>query len=281
MKPLRKLLHFFVYSNLFIAACAVLMAAETAAGRLQQSNTTDLLQFIFFSTICSYNFHYYFTSPVSSRPERKIWVNRNQVLIIGLFLAGLAGSVWNLVRLWEHRVWLLPAAIATFLYSAPMLPHPLFRHLRKIAYGKTIFLAFIWMYVTTALPILVEGIPLTTPILIFAAGRYFFFYCICILFDFRDRDDDRANGVKSLITFLNEKNIVRLFILSWIAYAILTLLLTTQGYGYLETALLLGPGILLALLFNPARRNQSDLMYFVILDGLMALPSVLMLFARI
>lgn len=281
MKYLQRSILFLVYSNLFIAACAVLMAQQTCWLLAKTGINGDLIKFIFFSTVCSYGFHYYFTTHSQLPSPRVQWIQKNKPTLVLLFLAGLAGSVFFFFRLREYQSWLLPAVVATFLYSAPKIPHPLFAWLKKVAIGKTIFLAFIWMYVTVVLPLVVAEATWSTGFTIYAASRYFFIYSICILFDYRDRDDDKINGVKSLITFLDRKNITRLFLFSLLASFVLTLLLKNHGIYWTDILFLLMPGMILAGLYKLAMRNFSDILYYVVLDGLMALSAIPMLVARI
>ncbi len=173
--------------------------------------------------------------------------------------------------------WLLVAVMITFLYSAPKIPHPWFRLLRKAAVGKTIFLALAWTYVTTVLPVIIAGKAFSEPVWFFIGSRLFLVYAICILFDYRDRQDDKARGVRSLITWLSEKNITRLFISSFLLFAISTSALLLTGLPLTPVIILLVPGILAAILYNYARRNFSDMLYYFVLDGLMALSALVML----
>jgi 4-hydroxybenzoate polyprenyltransferase len=101
------------------------------------------------------------------------------------------------------------------------------------------------------------------------------------LFDYRDREDDKANGVRSLITFLDEKGIRTLFILSMILFAGSTIGLLFYQYTALSILILLIPGIITASLYNYARKNFSDLLYYFVLDGLMALSALLTLVMKI
>jgi 4-hydroxybenzoate polyprenyltransferase len=180
-------------------------------------------------------------------------------------------------RLIEYWQWLALAAIITFLYSAPKIPHPLFRSLRKVALGKTIFLAFVWMYVTSMLPLLISEQPWRTDYTLFVIHRFFLIYAICILFDYRDRADDIAAGIRSLITYLSEKGILYLFIFSTLVFIVSTLLMLNYGYSRQVIIVLLIPGIITALLYKKAMHNFSDIFYYFLLDGLMALSSLLML----
>lgn len=281
MKYLKQFLFFLVYSNLFIAACTVLMVQQTAWLFLNGAIDITLVRFVFFSTLCSYSFHYYLTTGSLLPSQRISWQTRYRPVLVILFFTGLAGSVLFFYKLREHWFWLTPAIIATFLYSAPKIPHTFFHQLRKVAIGKTIFLSFVWMYVTAALPLLITNEPWSFTHTLFAANRFFFIYCICILFDYRDKADDKAAGVRSLITLLNEKQITAVFIFSWFVFALTTVLLGSYGINLLNQLLLFLPGVIVALLYNHARRNFSDILYFVVLDGLMALSALLMLITRI
>lgn len=281
LKAVKNFLTFLVYSNLYIAACAVLMVHFSTVIMLKADASADFTRFVFFSTLCSYNFHYYFTTQSVLQSDRIRWMQRNRYVMMILFIAGLGGAVYYFFKLSEWWAWLLPAAAATFLYSAPLLPHPVFRQLRKVAIGKTIFLAFTWMYVTVVLPLIVHNTSWDNSFIVYAAGRFFFIYCICILFDYRDRADDKAKGVRSLITFLSETNIHRLFIFSFVLYMGFSLSLLYYGLSVAFITILLIPGLPLVILYPIAKRKFSDLLYYVVLDGMLALPALLMLVAGI
>ncbi len=274
-------LDFFVFSNLFIAICAVLMLQHTFHFILHQPTNLSLAGLVFSATICSYSFHWWLTQHSELPSPRIQWVKKYKIIHFILFFAGLAGSVYFFWPLRRHWIWIFAAVLATFIYSSPKIPHPLFRRLRKFAYGKTIFLALVWMYVTTVLPLAVSGAGWDKISLSFAAGRFFYIYPICILFDYRDREDDRATGIRSLITYLDERGIRWLFYASLVIYLICSLLLLAYGIGLLPVTLLLVPAFILAWIYPLALRNFSDIFYYFVLDGLMVLPSILMLVAGI
>ncbi len=234
------------------------------------------LLFVLFSTICSYSFHWYLTSNSVIPSPRIKWVERNRNVHLLLFIISLIGAGIFFFYLLPYWHWLLLSAIITFLYSAPKIPHPVFRALRKVALGKTIFLALVWMNVTTLLPILISGEPWRNDFTLFILSRFFLIYAICILFDYRDREDDKATGIRSLITYLSEKGILYLFTFSLIIFSVSTILLYYYSYTVLSIVLVLIPGIITASLYNFAKKNFSDLFYYFILDGLMAFSALLM-----
>src|SRR5258705_13772696 len=224
---------FFVYSNIFIATCAILMVGQADQLLLHTQPDPYLLGFVFFSTICSYSFHWYLSSDSAAGSSRSLWQQRNHYIHVILFFAGLAGAVIFFIILSKHWFWLMLSAVPTFLYTAPKIPHPYFRVLRKIALGKTIFLAMVWMYVTTILPVMVAYDGWRGDITLFVVSRFFLIYAICILFDRRDRKEDKVKGIRSLITYLNERGIKTLFVMSLMIFAAATVGLVFYHYNVL------------------------------------------------
>ena len=274
---LKSIFNFFVFSSLYIALCAVLMIWQVSHIFLGDAITVPFYAFVFFSTICSYNFHWYLTVHSATGSERLQWAVRNKSVHLILYLIGLAGSAYYLFLLRQHWYWILLGAFVTFLYSAPKIPHPLFSQLKRIAIGKTIFLAFVWTYVTSMLPLLISGERWLASCTWFVCSRFFLIYAICILFDYRDREDDKSDGIRSMITYFNEKGINVLFGISITAFVAFTLLLFYNGTPVWATVLLLVPGIIVTLLYPYAKRHFSDYLYYFVLDGLMMLSSLLML----
>jgi 4-hydroxybenzoate polyprenyltransferase len=276
MSFLRKTVDFLVYSNLFIAGCAVLMVHQASWLLLKMAPDKYLTGFVFFSTICSYSFHWFLTSSSVLPSVRVQWTRRFHYFHLAFFIIGLVGAALFFYYLLPHWRSLAVVAIATFLYSAPKIPHPWFRALRKIAFGKTIFLSFVWMYVTSVLPVVVADSEWTNEVTLFAISRFFLIYAICILFDYRDRQDDKAAGIRSLITYFNEKGIRLIFAFSLLVFGVTTIGLWWYDYPALTIAILLLPGIITACLYNYAIRHFSDMFYYLVLDGLMALSALVM-----
>ncbi|HEY2721573.1 MAG TPA: hypothetical protein VGI82_07600 [Chitinophagaceae bacterium] len=272
---------FFIYSNLFIAVCAVLMVNQTYELLLRSSPDKYLMGFVFSATICSYSFHWYLTSESLVDSPRIEWLRRHRIFHLVFFFIGLAGSCFFFFFLASHWYWLALSAVITFLYSAPKVPHPWFRALRKVAVGKTFFLTLVWAYVTTILPVILANTPYTLPIILFMVGRLFFIYAICIMFDFRDRADDKATGIRSMVTSLSEKGVDRLFFFSLVISIVSTILLWRYHFSIGEIIALLVPCVIAAAIYEYAKKNFSDYLYYFIIDGLMMFSSLLVLVFRI
>ena len=257
------------------------MVNQTYELLLFRSPDNYFMAFVFSATICSYSFHWYLTSESLVASPRISWLKKNRNFHLVFFMIGLIGCAVFFFYLLPHWYWLLVSAVITFLYSAPKIPHPYFRALRKVAIGKTVFLSLVWMYVTTVLPVIISGMPFKVPIVLFVIGRFFFIYAICIMFDFRDRADDQAAGIRSMVTWFSEKGVNMLFFSALIVFAVCTVLLGYYGFSAPTIALLLIPAIIAALIYDYSKTNFSDYLYYLILDGLMMFSALLMLVFRI
>jgi 4-hydroxybenzoate polyprenyltransferase len=271
----KRLLDFILFSSLFIAFCAVAMVHQTNDLFQLEYDKREFLSFVFFSTICSYNFHWYLTPDNYSELDRATWTVKNRWVNFFFIIIGLIGSVISFFKLKEHWPWLGIAGILTFLYSAPKIPWQFSSILKKIAIGKTIFLSLVWMYVTTILPVLISGQRFDRRHLLFAASRFFFIYAICIIFDYRDRDQDKRDGIRSLITYLDQHGIDILFYFSLIIFAITSIALFYYDVPIPVIISLIIPGIILLALYPSSKRNFSDYLYYFVLDGLMMLSALI------
>jgi 4-hydroxybenzoate polyprenyltransferase len=277
----KKIFDFFIFSSIYIALCAVLMVYQTHQLLLHVKPSFNFLAFVFFSTICSYNFHWYLTPQSATFSHRIKWAQQHKNWHLILYIIGLIGCGIYFFTISKHWLAVAFGALLTFLYSAPKIPQTFFKALKKIAIGKTVFLSFVWMYVTTVLPIIIVGEKWKTDFILFASSRLFLIYAICILFDYRDREDDKNDGIKSMITLLSEKGINILFFISLIIFAASTIGLYNYDHSLLIIFILLIPGMMVGALYNYSKNNFSDYLYYFILDGLMMFSGLLMLVGRI
>lgn len=275
MRAIGNIFKWLVFTNVFIALCAVIMSWQPAF-LFHLVLPPALLPFIFFASLCSYSFHWYLSFDDISDGARIKWLRRYRTVHLSLFFVGMAGAIYFSLPLLPWWPWLVLSVVITFLYSAPKIPWRVFRELRRIAYGKTIFLAMVWTYVTTALPLIVTGAEWTNAFTLLVISRFFLIYAICILFDYRDRDYDRRIGIRSLITWLNNRQIALLFGFSIVVFILSTFALYRHHVSFTSIFLLIFPGILTAVSYRTAIRSFSDYFYYAWLDGLMAISSLLM-----
>ncbi|NSL87899.1 UbiA family prenyltransferase [Chitinophaga solisilvae] len=271
---LKSIFNFFLYTSVYISVCALLMIWQTNQILALHYPQQTFYLFVFFSTICSYNFHWYLTPGAFSQSDRLQWCERHRNLMLVLCGTGLAGALYYFWQLREHWLVLSGGAILTFLYSAPKVPHKTFTWLRKIAVGKTLFLTSVWTYVTTLLPALMANQVFSWPLLFLGLHRFFLIYAICILFDYRDVESDRKEGIRSLITWLDLSSLNKIYYFSLLIAAVTAGLL--GPYSTLPVIFtLMAPVVFTAGLTDMAQRRPSDYLYYFGLDGLMAFSALL------
>jgi 4-hydroxybenzoate polyprenyltransferase len=273
--------NFFIFSSIYISLCALLMVHQTNQLLHLSYDINHYFLFVFFSTICSYNFHWFLTPSIPTEKLRVQWTQSHKTLHFILFAAGLIGSCIYFFYFIEYLLWMGISVLLTFLYSAPKLPLQPFNWLRKIAVGKTIFLSFVWMYVTTFLPIAFSPGGWHAAAVLFCISRFFLIYSICIIFDYRDRENDRKEGIRSLITYLSNAGVKTLFYCCLLIFGITTSALFLTGIKIPVIVLLLIPGIITMALYNTATKNFSDYLYYFVLDGLMMFSAIFTSFLSI
>lgn len=280
-RSLIAVLQFVIFSNSYIALCAVVMCLTTIhLFTLQLPDS--FLPFIFFGTLGSYSLHIYLTDASLRRTDRECWVDQHKQLLLGLFIGSMLIGVWLLTRLTAYLIDLLPVVALTFLYTAPKIDWRPFRALRQIAVLKTAYLALVWTYVTVALPLLLTSASSRTHGTLAAAwflNRFLLIYGIALCFDYRDRAVDRQSRWLTIVSMLTGRQ-VRLFFGSIVLCFGLTVG-ALYSLGWTEWTLLCVclPMILLVLLARRVIAGASDYGYYVCLDGLLMLTGILLMLA--
>ena len=131
------------------------------------------------------------------------------------------------------------------------------------------------------LPVLLSTEKFSILAILFCISRFFLVYAICILFDYRDRETDRKQGIRSMITYFSEKGIDRLFFFSLFLFVAATLACGFYGLPISIIALLLLPAVFLIYLYKKAKTDFSDYLYDFVIDGMMVLSSLFTPFIRI
>lgn len=255
------------------------MSAHTLKLFLPGTSLNDLTGFIAASTLLSYNLHWYLVNDELSHSNRIKWTRKHKNVLLLLAITGAAFAAFYFFRLRQHWIQLSIPAFIAMIYTAPKIPA--LHKLKTLAYGKTFLLAFTWTYVTVIMPLWIYGNEWNSTAVLFCLSKFFLIYPICLLFDFRDREEDLKQGLTTLPSRISTKTLGILFYIIVTLFLSTTLLLLNYGFLYKEILILLIPGIILALLYPMARRNFSDYLYYFILDGLMMLSahlSILMAF---
>lgn len=232
----------------------------------------QILLFIFFATLLTYHVHSLINVVYPASTARHQWNDQNRNILMFFILLSFAGTVVFFIPFITRPIPFLLAGLLTFLYSAPNLKA--FAFLRSIAVGKTFYLACMWTYATAILPIIALRPESGDVLNAFTASRFFLVYAICILFDRRDKKEDQIKGIKALPTLLSEKSIGIIYYISLLISIFSAVIFTWPSFN-VTTLFLLLPSIVCLFLFRTTRYRKGDLLYYVLLDGLMMMSAVL------
>ncbi|MEO6540328.1 MAG: hypothetical protein ABIN74_05030 [Ferruginibacter sp.] len=268
-----KWLHFILSHSIFISVCAVALAFQTAQ-LLHLDNDLFIYGFIFFATLCSYNFYWILSKVSFTKKALVINLLKKESTGCVLLLVSAAGLLYCLYRSALPVEFVVTAILLTALYAIPLLPVQLLHFTRKAGVLKTILLAFTWAYVTAFIPIQKSYLLLDNADLFIISRRFLFMLMLCIIFDNRDKDVDKIRGLHSLATDLKP---VVLRVLIFIIFAVLfTSNFFYKAYGITfeqSIALQISTVALMTVYFYSAKK-RSYLFYYFIVDGLMLFSSL-------
>lgn len=288
---------FLVYSNLFIAACALSLAAETFVLLDLPEQSAWYLLLLFCCTLFVYSLHYYRKTKKPVTGDRLEWCRRHPAVLPATLLisAGLiAGGVvrhFDAIFLTEGRLhysnlaWFILVPLVALAYSHPLVPRSN-KALRQIGWLKMGFLSAVWAFTTTWLPVLmlVPGEHTYGPAAMAALflHRFFFIAPLSVLFNIRDYEEDKAAGVRTIaVAWGPGKTLQRV---KWLS--LLTGLLSSAGlaqvfhlYHPAHLAALLMPQLLIFLYFHRFDPGKEEAFFVWRHDGLMILKALLLIFA--
>lgn len=273
-----QIVNYFVFGNIFIALCAVLMSYYTFAVFNSPINFT-LLGFIFFASISSYSFHSYLPTTEKEYSQKVKWSLPRRNYFAALLITGTIGATIFLFFIEQDLKLILALVLFTVLYSSPKIKFEKFTFFKRFGTAKTLYLAAIWTLVTVSLPLHVIESDTGPSAILFFSNRFFLIYAICILFDLKDKDYDIQRGIKSIITILDEKKIELLFFICIALFFISSLIFYIFRDSGLTVLTLIAPGALLLFLFQKSKETKSDYWFSFFLDGIMMLSGLLYLFA--
>lgn len=263
-----KWLHFILSHSIFIAVCAAALAFQTAL-LLKLHNPPYLYGFIFFATLCSYNFYWIISKAAFSGSNALAMLLKKDTTELVILCLSAIGV---LVCLFQYSLpveFIITSFLLTFLYALPLLPFKSLHFTRKAGFLKTVLLAFTWAYVTVFIPLQKTYLLLNGADLFVFTRRFLFMLMLCIIFDNRDKAVDKIRGLHSLATDLKPAHLKIL-----IFFIFVSLFSTNFLYRYYaitfnqSVALHISTLALLAVYFYSVKK-RGYLFYYFFVDGMM------------
>lgn len=279
------ILDFLLFSNLFIAVCAVAQGLITYH-LLKVPADKYVLAFVFFATIGLYNFSMLLAKP--KKPEkspykRVRWIFSHHRMIISITLI----SIMCLVPLFllylsiESKLLMLFTGLVAVGYNIPFLTlNNQNIGLRNIPGIKLFLIAMVWAVSSVLLPIMelqhshqLNIAPGDTLLLVFK--RFLFVAAITVPFDIRDLFQDKLYALKTIPVMLGEKRAYIFCQFLLLGYLLLLLLFRQATYPDIA-AVVLNLAITGWLIFK-SNIKKNEYYYFFYLDGTMLLQYLLLL----
>ena len=187
MDLLKKLGQFFIYSNVFVSFCVLVLCQSTSI--IIGVDSSHLLPFVFFSTLFVYNFHRIVRYNLNKEQSANLdWLNKNRLFIIIITVISLFLSVYYAVSLsFSTFYFLIPASIISLSYPIKIIPLGGQKvSLRELPRAKIFLIALVWSIVSVVLVTLENKSFYSLDTLLLFISRFSFVLAITIPFDIRD-----------------------------------------------------------------------------------------------
>lgn len=269
----RQALNLLVYSNLFIACCAV--AQTTLTYRLLDlAYRLDILVLVGASTMVFYSTPQVLHGRAAPTTAKLRWSQQNRPLFLTLVAVATALSITMLLQLQIPGIMgCALVGIVAMAYYTPLLRRKGRREGLRGLYGaKVFYIALVWGLVCVGLPALVAyatGLLVEQAALVQqSACVVVFVLAITIPFDIRDQQSDRRYGLRTLPVLVGIKRSRYLGVVLLVLHMALVM---ASEYGFYIRLPLIVVSALALLLLATAKAEKPDYFYFLALDGLLIL----------
>jgi 4-hydroxybenzoate polyprenyltransferase len=284
-KALFASLDFLLFSNIFIAICAVSQGLVTYY-LLNHNPDKYVLMFLFCSTLVIYNLSMLLAKPVDPQksPFKRVkWIFSHHRLIISITLVAtlcvIPLGIWYLSI--QAKLLMGFIGIIALAYNFPFLKLNEKRiGLRNLPGIKLFLIAFVWSMSCVLLPI-VELENAANPIsvslaqtLLLVAKRFLFICAITIPFDIRDLFQDKLYELKTIPVMLGEKK-AWIFCQALLFLCLILLVLFAKNISYDVIGLALTIFLTGWLIFK-SNLKKNEYYYFFFLDGTMILQFLIL-----
>lgn len=286
--PMKKLLQpvfdFILFSNVFMALCAIAQGLVTFY-LIGAKPVYEVLAILFIATIGLYNFSILISKP--QRPEnspfvRERWFFAHYRLMVTITVV----CILCLIPLFflistESKILLLFLAVISFSYSLPLfsLGDKKFG-LRNIPGLKQFLITLVWTMSSVLLPLLEAqhrhlGTVSMRDTTILIAKRFLFIGALTVPFDIRDLFQDRQSGLKTVPVVWGEKKAYAFCQVLLIGYVVLLFLFRNNGFNSEFFALTI-TAVLAGWLIFRSTIEKDEYYYFFWVDGVLILQYILL-----
>mgnify|MGYP006299100767 CR=1 FL=1 len=269
-------MRFVVFSNLYIAIGATLLARSSYVLLGQQPRWGALAGLVFCSTLVVYNLDRLVSASREDTVEgskRHLWIQRHKTGLWCLVGAAVAGAIASALFL-STEVWmaLAPLGVLSLAYSLPVLlgREGGFR-LKDVPGLKIFVIASVWAGATALLPAVDAGMEiLDLDVALVAVERFLFIFAITLPFDVRDLERDASAGIETIPMLVGARQTRHLATGLALLFGTVCLWhygVALEGFG-IPTATF---AVVVALILVFSDRQRPEMYYVGLLDGTMLL----------
>ncbi|MGF1923431.1 MAG: hypothetical protein ACQUHE_04585 [Bacteroidia bacterium] len=277
-------LDFLLFSNLFIACCAVAQGLVTYY-LLKLPPDKSILGFLFLSTLLVYNLSMLLAKPENPQksPFKRVrWIFSHHRLIISITLIAAICLIPIALLYLSFQAKLLMGFIGviSIAYNLPFLSINQKKiGLRNIPGIKLFLIAFVWSVSCVLLPIVeVEnkfGISVSLYETVLLLAKRFLFICaITVPFDVRDLFQDKLYELKTIPVMLGEKK-AWIFCQILLCVYLVLLVIFTKTIN-LDVISLAATVFVTGWLIFKSNLKKNEYYYFFFLDGTMILQFIML-----
>lgn len=266
---LKKTIDLLLYSNVFIALCAVALQWSSQLMAFSEVVVGPYDGLLFFASLFVYSTHRLIAIhklKASKIDKRHQTIQLIEPLVIGLGSVGLIGAVFLFFGLSTmQQVLMIFPGLVSFAYIIPFTRRG--KRLRDYPFIKVFLIAFAWAWVSVVVPLweIRSG-----GIWWLFFERFFYILAITLPFDIRDLSLDKSQGTKTLPLFLGVEKTKRLaFIMLGISIllGIIYLIVFSLQYAVVNGYVL--AGLYTFFFINKVNEEANDYLFTGWLDGTM------------
>ena len=284
-KILQPIFDFLLFSNIFMALCAVAQGLVTFY-LIGSKPDFRVIWLLFTATVGIYSFSIIITKPKqpgkSDYARIRCFFSHYKLMVTITFVALLSLIPLFFLISIESRILMVFLAVISFFYSIPIFTIGDQKFgLRNIPGLKQFLITLVWTMSTVLLPILeAQEHHLTTISMrdttILIAERFLFIAALTIPFDIRDLFEDKKSGLKTVPVMWGEKNAYLFCQGLLICYVVLLLLFRNNGFNadfWASTITV----VLAGWLIFKSKWQKNEYYYFFYMDGILVLQYIVLL----
>jgi 4-hydroxybenzoate polyprenyltransferase len=279
----------FLFSNMFMALCAVAQALVTFY-LIGSPPVYIVLILLLASTLCIYNFSILLSKPKhpQTSPYKRVrWFFAHNRLMMGCTIVSAIALVplFFLVSI-ESRLLLIFLSVLSFGYGLPLfsIGNQKFG-LRNIPGLKSLLITMVWTFSCVLLPIFEAqshhlAYVSTRDMTILVAKRFLFIGALTVPFDIRDLFQDKKLGLKTIPVIFGERKAYLFCQLLLIGYLVLLFMFREHGFNRDFYALSISVIITGWLIFK-SEWKKDEYYYFLYMDGVLILQYLFLLIFKL